>query len=1132
MYNHLKLFLLSFTIIAVLVFSGFGTPARVLADGDTPPQSTETAPPVGDGSDPSVVTETQLPATDELPVVTETTLPAEQDPTAGIETPVPDNGPVEEANPAPESSVSDTQTVPLLEQLPDNTTVTVMDENGAVLPLTTQASSDAIASTYDPIWCPEGQSPTPGQNGCTGSFNSFNALLTFLKANETNATYQQAGTIYIQQGQYLGGESSVNFNNYNFNVLKNYNLTLHGGWDTSDNSTDAADTTQFNAPITIGSSTNPWIGSLTLYNMNISNVAGQTGLVLNTQGNISLNNVEVSSSLNGALLTAGGNVTVSDSNFDRNKNAGADINAGGNVQISSTSFNGNGSSSGNTGKGLEISNAKTVSLASVSANNNQVFGANISASGAVAVNDSFFAGNTSYTYHCKSKEATGGYGLQVVTADDISLDGVTASDNFLFGGHLAGNNVQVLNSSFNSNGSGSAGTPTGYGLKIEGSGMVYLDTIQANQNQLYGANIQTKDTVSILNSFFDGNQSYTYSCKGKKVNQGYGLQVVTTGTAVLSTVSASNNSQFGAILNGDNVVVYQGTFDNNEKGLKVQSTGNVALSNVDASLNQAFGADVAAAGDVAINNSFFSGQKTYTYDCRGRIKSVSGGGYGIKVVSGGTVELSEVEATDNYTYGTHLEGSIINISQGTFSGNGSEAEDNPTGYGLEIVSAGRVSLYDIEANNNQLFGADIQAGDTVTVTQGFFSGHQSYEFNPCRQTVNYYGYGLQVVTTAGSIVVDSVEASYNNLWGARLVGPDISISNSVFNNNVTQSQVFIDDTGLIVESAGNVNIYNVHANENRLTGATIQAAGDVFIGNSVFSGNQGITCQDQHCQKVVYNGYGLNVVSGGNVELYDVTASDNYLFGAHLEGSTVSIFNSTFNNNGSGDKTQVTGRGLEVISTGQVTLMNVDASYNELFGANIQADGPVTVISSIFAGNNYYSYSPCRGTSTGGYGLKVVSTSDIMLGAADDTSGFGVQAYDNGAEGVILQGPSTISVANSSVHDNGADGLNITANGGNVTLNNITASANGGDGMDITGVCTNSLVVNGSTFSNNGQYGIRTKNITYSPDGTQILGGNGSGNVFQSSTCVTSNGSGGQSGQDSHTSGWWSHSNNYNHHRR
>ena len=61
--------------------------------------------------------------------------------------------------------------------VPNNTTVTVLNSAGESQPLTTQGAADAIASTSDPIWCPAGQSPIPGVNGCTQTFPSFGALL-------------------------------------------------------------------------------------------------------------------------------------------------------------------------------------------------------------------------------------------------------------------------------------------------------------------------------------------------------------------------------------------------------------------------------------------------------------------------------------------------------------------------------------------------------------------------------------------------------------------------------------------------------------------------------------------------------------------------------------------------------------------------------------------------------------------------------------------------------------------------------------------------------------------------------------------------------------------------------------------
>jgi hypothetical protein len=357
--------------------------------------------------------------------------------------------------------------------------------------------------------------------------------------------------------------------------------------------------------------------------------------------------------------------------------------------------------------------------------------------------------------------------------------------------------------------------------------------------------------------------------------------------------------------------------------------------------------------------------------------------------------------------------------------------------------------------------------------------------------------------------MNNITANFNNLWGASLDALDVNISDSKFNNNVTQSHVFIDDTGLIINSQGSVNLFNVEAKENRLTGADIKAVGLVFIGSSVFSDNQGTTCSDHWCKNVTYHGYGLKVVTLDSIFLSDVTANNNNLFGAYLEGASVTISDSTFDENGSGDNKNPTGKGLEVVSTGDVTLNNVSASHNELFGANIQTDGNVEINNSFFSNNVFYTSGWCKGTTYDGYGLKVVTTTgNITLNT--------VTANDNGLYGASLDGTLDINVSDSTFNNNiTSSGLIIT--GGNVTLNNVTASNNGADGVTI---CkADSVEVNNSTFADNDEYGLKVASPVFSESGNTYLN-NGSGSLFYNPTsCVTTNGN--HNGNSNHNTWWW-----------
>jgi hypothetical protein len=487
------------------------------------------------------------------------------------------------------------------------------------------------------------------------------------------------------------------------------------------------------------------------------------------------------------------------------------------------------------------------------------------------------------------------------------------------------------------------------------------------------------------------------------------------------------------------------------------------------------------------------------------VKTLVGGGYGLQIVTDSDIDLSGVIASDNYLYGMHLVGTHVNIAGHSAPGyEYSRAERNKEG--IKIESRGAVSIDMLVANDNKLFGATILSGldgtlnGDVTISRSFFNGNASYTSSSCKGKT-YYGYGLKVVTTSDAVSLSDVEANDNYLYGAHLEGTNIDVTRSIFNSNGTDKKSDHIGKGLeIVSSEGIVNLFNVTASNNQLFGADVQARGDVLVANSVFNGNQ--SYKSTSCSGKTYDGYGIKVVTTANAYLTNVEAQQNYLFGARVEAANVEISGSVFSNNVSPLQSgkAPTGRGLEVKSTGDVSLTDVDASNNQLFGATIEAGGAVSVVSSTFNNNKYYTYSSCQGTKSAGYGLKVVTTdpakaSPIVLS--------GVEASSNGAEGAILQGESTVSVSDSTFNANGADGLNITASG-DVTLTNVTADQNKGDGVEVKGVCTNTVYVNGGTFTNNKKYGIKVVEATYTPDGAQTFSGNSYGNVFQSG-CAAAN---------------------------
>jgi len=561
---------------------------------------------------------------------------------------------------------------PDLSALPENTSVTVLDSNGQSQPLATQGAADTLAQS-DPIWCPAGAAPVPSANGCTQTFTSFTDLLNFLSGN---AAYSGDGTIYVQQGAYNGGESSIDFNATNLSNISNNNLTITGGWNTSTNVVDNTTTSNFNVPILIGSGANPWGGTLTINNISISGSTG-TGLTVYTTGDINLTNVSVSGAVatsgnsngSGAELDAGGNVTIDNSKFIGNRTSGATIRSRGTggVAISNSEFSNPSLATVLHGRsqidGLDITSAASVSLFNVLATGNRWVGANITAGDRVTIVQSDFSGTKSIngTFH--------GYGLQVVTPGIIDLDTVTANDNFLWGASLtAGSDVNIANSSFNANTTASPGFIDDTGLLVKSGGNVSIQNSHADNNRLLGATIDATGDVSVNTSTFSNNNGVTV-VNGANQYDGIGLQVTNAQNIFINMVTASNNTVAGAQLNaGADVTVSASDFSNQTsasptplgRGLEVTSGGSIFLDNVTLNNNQTYGANLQATGDVFME----------------AVTATGNGGDGVSIqaacahIVGGTF-------TGNGGYGLNLGTSALDMSIAPTFGNNTLGDMNP-----------------------------------------------------------------------------------------------------------------------------------------------------------------------------------------------------------------------------------------------------------------------------------------------------------------------------------------------------------------------------------------------------------------------------------------------------------------------
>ncbi|MBL8051200.1 MAG: hypothetical protein JNM46_08260, partial [Anaerolineales bacterium] len=208
-----KLSVLSFVLVFILILSaGLATPAYADEAPPVEPQVEETNPPAN----------TEEEATP---------------PTTG-----------ETDSASSEESTTEEQTI--LEQIPENTELIIIDEEGEMIPLATEEAQEAIAF-IDPMWCPVGVKPKANTGGCTAGYPDLYALINDIATNVI-AEPTKAGVIWIQTG---ADGSAVNIvidgSDPDLGSWSTFALTLQGGWIGTDLSTTIVAPSTFTKTISV-----------------------------------------------------------------------------------------------------------------------------------------------------------------------------------------------------------------------------------------------------------------------------------------------------------------------------------------------------------------------------------------------------------------------------------------------------------------------------------------------------------------------------------------------------------------------------------------------------------------------------------------------------------------------------------------------------------------------------------------------------------------------------------------------------------------------------------------------------------------------------------------------------------------
>jgi hypothetical protein len=875
---------------------------------------------------------------------------------------------------APKAAEVTTAAAPtVLSQVPAGTDVVVVNTARHKVSLASQEAAKIVAAN-DPIWCPTGV--VPGGVTCSLSGSSLSDLFGWLYTNN----WAKAGTIWIESGYDNTDLSNPDDNGipdfglYGLSLTNTakYALTVNGGW------SGMGTTLNFLAPSTIdGASLSiyDWKNSVTLNNLVIENAPTSTnnpdgtGLTVTTTGSIVLNNINaINNQGEGAYLdncyensfsicTGTGTVTLNYSSFEDNKIDGLDVytshaisaknltaldNTEDGAYLDNCIFN-------TIGGPCTITTAQPVTITNV---NN--FSYNASAGLVVWSRGAITVSNVTAVYN------TGSFGAIL---DNCNL-GATACTN-------AGSYAVTLKGNNNFSNNNIAG------LDITATGPITANNITAYDNIGYGAYLDNSEDFGAKALTLTGTNSFS-----DNVNDG--LWINSLGAITLSNITASDNAGRGAYI--DNQWDYKNynltlsgynTFNDNYLiGLEAYSNGNILISNLTANENgggQTLTGNFDGGGAYLSNYSLtkvpvtvtLTGNNTFNtngvYDDINYIYT----GYGLIVYSDGAITISNLTANENVEGGAYLDNWDRELPKTprNITLTGTNVLSNTSfGDGLEAYSAGAITLSNVTASNNLLYGAYLDNCGYDSVNDDCNGLVSEPVTLTGKNTFNTNLQGLWVYSL-GAITASNLTANNNVIGGAYLDNQwdfknyNITLSGyNTFNDNQ-------DSTGLEAYSNGNILMSNLTANGNPGEPAYggSQNTGGVYLDNHslttvpvtvTLTGNNTFNANGYYDSfNDVTLGDGLLVYSDGAITASNLTANDNYEDGAYLDNWDREITNAprnitltgvnTFLNNGADGYSN--SNGLEFYASGAASLTEVMSHWNWGDGVIGSVGGNITL---------------------------------------------------------------------------------------------------------------------------------------------------------------------------------------------
>jgi len=830
-------------------------------------------------------------------------------------------------------------------------------------------------------------------------------------------------------------------------------------------------------------------GQLNLNYLEVSG-AGNGIYINNHSGNVVVSDVDASSNaIYGAFInnSKGGNITISNSAFDKNRRSGLLLTTNGTVTIDGISASGNGTDAdpNMAGYGMSVEGFSKLNISNAVFNFNNLGGTVLNTGMGLWAESTKDAGITLKNTYARGNRD---HGLKLITDGLVSLSDINSIENERAGlvinnsSATKAKNVNVIHSYLNLNG--------WEGAFIYSKGSVTLADVSAVSNSQAAAG--SFDGLYIDNTFGSGcvtlKTSKTTDYQNYSDNGAYGIYIRSSGNVSVSNVSTNDNTTYSGLFvdnlsaSSPRTVSINRSFaeNNGRAGLYIRSKGAVTLTDVSAIGNGLTGsyngADIDnTAGSAGVTIKSSKSGTTYEFS--------QNTGHGIHILSNGAVSVSDVNALFNIQRGitiineTALKGQKVSLTRGTLNNNGRQ--------GTYITSRGLVTLSDVSATGNGLAGnyggAEINnrfGTGSAGVTIKSSKAGTKYEFSHNKSI------GI-AISTNGAVAVSDISAC-GNTWQGVVVHNETALKAK--NVSITRGN-FIDNDrhGLYIHSIGAVILTDVNAEDN---GNSINPDG-VYIDNMFGTGNVTVKSSKtaDYYSYSGNHGAGININSLGTITISNIRA-DNNSIGNGIKINNINaaatravyITRSSSSQNGQ--------HGLFVLSSGAVTLTDVSAndngtapgSYSGLYISNTSGSAGVTIKSS--KNGTHYSFS--NNTKNG---IEVLTKGSVKISdiVANGNNDKGVEIDNQGATKV-----QAVSLSRGVFAGNGYEGLTIDSLG-SVTMIDVSAFDNGhsGDRSGViidnyqSGAGSGSVTIKSSKagsyndFINNAGYGL-----TIASDGT------------------------------------------------